>query len=91
MPTRILLLAAMLLGLACAQMPNRGTPVVVDMRAGRFWTGDGMLLEVSDDKRRCLVAVRDRAYLVQQKWVDCAHVHPKSVERDVQGRPVETF
>lgn len=71
----ILLLCVGLLG---CQMPNGGTPVFVDMRAGRFWSGEGRLLEVSDDDERCLVAVRDRALYVRRMWVDCAHVHATS-------------
>ncbi len=69
-----LLLASCLLG---CLMPNRGTPVFVDSRAGRFWSGEGLLLEVSPDQQRCLVAVRDRALLVQKIWVDCVRLHPR--------------
>lgn len=72
-----LLLAATLL--AGCQMPSGGTPVFVDMRAGNFWSGDGKLLEVSEDQRRCRVAVRDRALYVRHMWVDCHFVHAKSV------------
>ena len=66
--------AAALLFSACL-MPNRGTPVFVDVRAGDFWSGDGLLTEVSADKRQCRVSVRDRALVVQDLWVDCQRVH----------------
>lgn len=56
-------------------MPSRGTPVLVDHRAGRFWSGEGRLLEISEDQRRCRVAVRDRALFVHKLWVDCTYVH----------------
>jgi hypothetical protein len=79
-PTRWLagLLAASALLAGCL-IPKGGTPVFVDMRAGNFWSGDGKLLEVSEDQRRCLVAVRDRALYVRHIWVDCHYVHAKSV------------
>ena len=62
-------------------LPNGGTPVFVDSRAGRFWSGKGLLTEVSPDQKRCKVAVRDRALFVHQLWVDCVMVHPR-VGRD---------
>jgi hypothetical protein len=77
---RIALLAALAAGAsACVWMPSRGTPVIVDHRAGRFWSGDGMLLEVSEDGRSCRVAVRDRSLVfVRKLWTDCGHVHSAS-------------
>ena len=60
-------------------MPAKGTPVFVDMRAGHFWSGEGLLMEVSDDQKRCHVAVRDRALVVRKMWVDCAYIHTTSV------------
>jgi len=69
--------AALLALLGGCLMPRRGTPVFVDARAGSFWSGEGLLLEVSEDQQRCRVAVRDRALLVQDRWVDCARVHPR--------------
>jgi len=65
----------LLLGLAGCLMPGQGTPVFVDMRAGTFWSGEGMLVEVSPDKKSCRVAVRDRALIVKHLWVDCRWVH----------------
>jgi hypothetical protein len=59
-------------------LPNRGTPVHVDMRAGEFWSGRGRLLEVSEDQTRCRVAVRHRTGYVQERWVDCRFVHARS-------------
>jgi hypothetical protein len=58
-------------------MPNAGTPVWVDSQAGAFWSGRGLLLEVSEDRLECRVAVRDRALLVHDRWVACASVHPR--------------
>jgi len=76
-PGRLLLLALALLGFAGCTMPTKGTPIFVDLRAGAFWAGRGKLLEVSDDQSRCRIAVRDRALLVQELWVDCAWIHPR--------------
>lgn len=73
----MLLCAALLLGLGCT-LPTKGTHVFVDNRAGRFWSGVGVLTEVSDDQKRCKVYVRDRALRVREMWVDCRHVHPRS-------------
>jgi hypothetical protein len=68
----------LLLPLAGCLMPARGTPVFVDNRAGTFWSGKGMLQEVSEDKTRCFVAVRDRALIVKKRWVDCRWVHERN-------------
>ena len=72
-------LLALLLLEGC-QMPAKGTPVFVDMRAGRFWSGEGLLLEVNEDETRCRVAVRDRALVVHKMWVDCTYVHATKVQ-----------
>lgn len=72
-----LLLALALLAAPGCLLPSRGTPVFVDARAGSFWSGRGLLLEVSGDESRCRVAVRDRALVVHHKWVDCRSVHPR--------------
>jgi hypothetical protein len=58
-------------------MPAQGTPVFVDHRAGTFWSGKGMLQEVSPDKARCRVVVRDRALIVKERWVECRFVHER--------------
>jgi hypothetical protein len=58
-------------------MPNKGTPVFIDMRAGDFWSGKGMLVEVTEDKQRCRVTVRDRALIIHDVWTDCSRVHPR--------------
>jgi hypothetical protein len=58
-------------------MPNAGTPVWVDARAGEFWSGKGRLLEVTEDRLRCRVTVRDRALFVHEMWVMCASVHTR--------------
>ncbi len=62
-------------------MPTRGTPVFVDQRAGEFWSGRGKLTEVSEDRSRGRVAVRDRSLVVVRIWIDCAWIHPRH-ERD---------
>ena len=59
-------------------MPDRGTPVFVDVRAGDFWSGEGLLTEVSEDRTKCRVSVRDRALIVQDLWVDCQRVHDRN-------------
>ena len=58
-------------------MPNRGTPIFVDSRTGDYWSGKGLLLEVSPDRLQCQVAVRDRALFVRQRWVPCGSVHER--------------
>lgn len=74
---RLLACLACALLLAGCLMPNRGTPVFVDSWAGDFWSGKGMLLEVTPDQKRCKVAVRDRALFVHERWVACTSVHPR--------------
>lgn len=71
-------LCALLLAIGGCLMPAQGTAVFVDIRAGSFWSGKGMLLEVSPDKTRCRVAVRDGALIVQEMWVDCRWVHERN-------------
>jgi hypothetical protein len=58
-------------------MPNGGTPVLVDSFAGNFWSGKGLLVEVSEDRKQCYVAVRDRALFVRRMWIPCTSVHPR--------------
>ena len=79
MSTRIRQAAAFAIAflLAGCLMPTRGTPVFVDVRAGDFWSGNGQLMEVSDDRKRCHVSVRDRALIVRDLWVDCQRVHSR--------------
>ena len=68
---------AIALLLAGCLMPGRGTPVFVDVRAGDFWSGNGLLTQVSDDRQRCRVSVRDRTLIVRDLWVDCQCVHSR--------------
>ncbi|MFQ5416620.1 MAG: hypothetical protein ACE5FL_06150 [Myxococcota bacterium] len=68
----------MALALGGCLMPRAGTPVFVDVRAGNFWSGQGVLTEVSDDQTRCRVSVRDRALVVRELWVDCQRLHSRS-------------
>ena len=70
----LLLMLLVLVASGCV-LPRRGTPVFVDARAGKYWSGRGMLIEVSEDQARCRVAVRDRALVVKRPWVDCQWVH----------------
>ena len=67
-----------LLAVGCI-MPAQGTPVFVDMRAGKFYSGDGMLHEVSDDQERCRVSVRESSMVVRERWVACHYVHARSI------------
>jgi hypothetical protein len=74
------LVAALWIGVAaagCVVLPRQGTPVYVDHLTGRWWDGKGMLLEVSPDRQRCRIAARTQALVVEKKWVDCRHVHPR--------------
>jgi hypothetical protein len=64
-------------GLTGCLMPTKGTPVFVDGRAGEFWSGRGLLQEVSPDRLKCRVAVRNRALVVRDLWVPCASLHER--------------
>ena len=81
---RRILLAACLLGivpLVACLMPT-GTPVLVEARTGRYWNGEGVLLEVSDDRQSCHVAARSNAWIwVEKHWVPCQFVHTRGVGR----------
>lgn len=68
----------LLMTIGCV-MPAQGTSVFVDMRAGKFFSGDGMLHEVSDDQERCRVSVRDPSLIVRDRWVACRYVHARSI------------
>ena len=73
-----LLLASLCLLLAAGCVtPAEDTPVLVDMQAGRFWNGKGQLVQVSDDEKQCLVAIRGMSLLVTEQWVSCDSVHPR--------------
>ena len=86
-PLALLLLVT--LGLGGCLMPSQGTPVFVDSRAGDFWSGKGLLVEVSEDRLRCRVAVRDPALFVHDRWVPCESVHPRRVHMAIhEGRKV---
>ena len=73
---RALVAAVCLLTLSSC-LPNRGTPVFVDYGAGNFWSGKGVLVEVSPDETQCRVVVRDAALITRNRWVHCNHVHPR--------------
>jgi hypothetical protein len=72
----LLLIVLPLLAAGCVT-PAQGTPVYVDMRAGKFWSGKGQLLEVSADESQCRVAIRGASLLVGEQWVRCDSVHPR--------------
>ncbi len=76
------MIAVMLVSLAVVGclLPD-GTPVFVDARHGKLWSGNGVLLEVSEDKAYCRVAARNRAMVVAKRWVDCRAVHPRIPSR----------
>lgn len=73
----LLLLSLPLFAFGCL-VPAKGTPVHVDLRAGDFWSGEGQLLQVSDDEQQCLVAIRGTSLLVTERWVRCDTVHPRN-------------
>lgn len=70
-----LVLALAALASGCV-MPN-GEEVIVSRRAGRAYTGNAVLLEISEDHARCRVAVRNNALFIERRWVDCRHVHSR--------------
>ena len=76
---RSLSIALCLVGLLATGclMPNGGTPIFVDSIAGDFWSGKGLLVEVSPDRKQCHVAVRDSALVVRRMWIPCTSVHPR--------------
>lgn len=81
-PRRAALAALLALGLAPALagclLPD-GTPVYVSKQTGNWWSGKGVLTEVSEDGRRCHVAVRDSALVVDREWVDCRYVQERRI------------
>ncbi|MDX1650291.1 MAG: hypothetical protein R3263_10595 [Myxococcota bacterium] len=68
----LLVLAA---GTALGCWLPKGPPVYVDGRHGKLWSGKGVLLETNEDGSWCKVAVRNRALVVEKRWVDCRAVH----------------
>jgi hypothetical protein len=80
MGLRLLALALLVLGsapLAGCRMPS-GTPVIVERRTGKAWSGNGVLLEVSEDREHCRVALRGQSLFVEERWVPCRYVHARS-------------
>ena len=72
-----LALALAACGVSGCVMPS-GQEVVVDRRGGNdVFTGNAVLLEVSDEGLRCRVAVRNNALFVEKRWVDCRFVHAR--------------
>jgi hypothetical protein len=70
-------LAALLVAFGSGCVLPAGRPIIVDRRAGDYWSGDGVLLEVSPDGTECKVAVRNDALFVEKRWVACKFVHEK--------------
>ena len=77
---RIIAVILMSLAVGGCMLP-KGTPVYVDGRHGKLWSGEGILLEVSEDKAYSRVAARNRAMVVEKRWVDCRAVHPRTPTR----------
>lgn len=79
-PLRLLACAALLaLAPGCFLfLPYRhGRAVYVDNYAGQYWSGEGVLTEVSPDRQHCKVYARNRALIVEGRWVECRRVHPR--------------
>ena len=74
----VLVVGLVLPSSGCLFLPKSGTPVYVDRLAGKFWSGAGMLTEVSPDGRSCKVYVRNTAGVVEGDWYPCQRVHPRS-------------
>jgi len=58
-------------------LPNRGTPVFVDGSTGNYWSGKGVLVEVSPDQTQCRVVVYDGTLIRRDRWLSCDAVHPR--------------
>jgi len=71
------LVAAICLLTVSSCLPTKGTLVFVDGDAGRFWSGKGVLTEVSPDETKCRVVVRDSTLITRDRWVNCNDVHPR--------------
>lgn len=78
MRRRLVAALAVALLLSGCVMPT-GTDVIVDRRGANFFTGTGILLEISEDRQSCLVAARNNALFVEKRWVPCAYVHATRV------------
>jgi hypothetical protein len=81
MRLRALFLVTLLGTLSSGCVLPSGVPIIVDRRAGDYWSGDGVLLEVSQDGTQCHVAVRNDALFVEKRWVACKFVHEKNALR----------
>jgi hypothetical protein len=75
-PRRTWVAAICLLTLSSC-LPTRGTLVFVDADAGKFWSGKGVLTEVSADETQCRVVIRDSVLITRTRWVHCNDVHPR--------------
>jgi hypothetical protein len=73
----LIALALALAGAGAGCVMPAGQEVAVDRRGGDVWTGNGVLLEVSADRTKCRVAVRNNALFVERRWVDCRYVHSR--------------
>jgi len=71
-------LALALAAAAAGCVMPAGEQVVLDRRGMRdAFTGNAVLLEVSADRAKCRVAVRNSALFVERRWVDCRYVHSR--------------
>ena len=74
----LLALGLALSGAAVGCVMPAGQEVAVDRRGGGdVFTGNAVLLEVTADRTRCRVAVRNNALFVERRWVDCRYVHSR--------------
>ena len=76
LPWRALAAVTFLLTISSC-LPSRGTLIFVDRDAGNFWSGKGVLVEVSPDETQCRVVVRDAVLIKRDRWVHCNDVHPR--------------
>jgi hypothetical protein len=76
LPWRALVAAFCLLTISSC-LPTKGTLVFVDRDAGKFWSGKGVLVEVSPDQTQCRVVVRDSVLIKRDRWVHCNDIHPR--------------
>jgi len=74
----LLALGLALSGAAVGCVMPAGQEVAVDRRGGGdVFTGNAVLLEVTPDRTRCRVAVRNNALFIERRWVDCRYVHSR--------------
>ena len=73
----LIALALALAGAGAGCVMPAGQEVAVSRQSGAVFTGNGVLLEVTADRTKCRVAVRNNALFVERRWVDCRYVHSR--------------